>query len=160
MPYTYFKYLQRTHLSLHPHSLDNSTYPRASSRLCYFTLQLLILTLESVVPLRKNTGAVKKIWILCILLIRVVLLAFRCFIYICTFNSVSFYKCTRLIPFFIRHLPADTVAQSVERRRDKPRAWVQILASVRVCICTVAFFLLCYPCEALEGPNSTEVCII
>ena len=31
----------------------------------------------------------------------------------------------------IRVLPADTVAYSVEHRRDKPRNWVQILASVR-----------------------------
>ena len=32
----------------------------------------------------------------------------------------------------IRDLPADTVAQLVERQRDKQKAWVQILASVRL----------------------------
>ena len=36
-----------------------------------------------------------------------------------------------LIRIKIRDLPADTVALSVERRRDMPRAWVRILANVR-----------------------------
>ena len=45
-----------------------------------------------------------------------------------------------------------------KHRRDKPRTWVQILASVRFLFYSVAFILLCYPCEALEGPISTRVC--
>ena len=42
-------------------------------------------------------------------------------------------------------LPTDTVAQWVERRRDKPWAWVRILASVIFFICSVAFFLSLLP---------------
>ena len=57
----------------------------------------------------------------------------------------------------VRVLPADTVAWLVEHRRDKPRNWVQILASVRFFFFSVAFFLLCYPCEALEGSISIRV---
>ena len=38
---------------------------------------------------------------------------------------------------------------------EKPGTWVRILASVRFFICSVASFLLCCPCEALEGPIST-----
>ena len=59
----------------------------------------------------------------------------------------------KFIRIKIRDLPA--VAQSVEHHRDKPRTWLQIEASVRFFICPVAFFLLCYPCEALEGPISS-----
>ena len=66
----------------------------------------------------------------------------------------------KLIRIKIRDLPADAVAQSVERQHDKLKTWVQILASVRCVICSVAFFLLCYPGEALEGPISTGVCTI
>ena len=66
----------------------------------------------------------------------------------------------KLIRIKILDLPNDTVAQSVERRRDKPRAWVRILASVRFLNCSVALFLLCYPVEALEGLISTVVCSI
>ena len=43
---------------------------------------------------------------------------------------------------------------------EKPRTWVRVLASVRFFICSVASFLLCCPCEALEGPISTRVCLI
>ena len=43
---------------------------------------------------------------------------------------------------------------------EKPRTWVRVLASVRFFICSVASFLLCCPCEALEGSISTRVCII
>ena len=57
----------------------------------------------------------------------------------------------------IRILPAVTVAWLVEHRRDKPRNWVQILASVRLLFFPVTFFLFCYPCEALEGPISIMV---
>ena len=60
----------------------------------------------------------------------------------------------------IRLLPDDNVAQSVERRRDNPRAMDRILASVSFLICSVAFFLLCYPGEALQDPFSTGVCTI
>ena len=35
-----------------------------------------------------------------------------------------------LIRIKIQDLPTDTVAQWIEHRRDKPRTWVQILASV------------------------------
>ena len=34
-----------------------------------------------------------------------------------------------------------------------------ILASVRSLTCSVAIFLLCYPCETLEGPILTRACI-
>ena len=37
----------------------------------------------------------------------------------------------KLMMIRIRDVPADTVAQTVERRRDKPWAWVRILVSVR-----------------------------
>ena len=60
----------------------------------------------------------------------------------------------------ILDLPAETVAQSVERRRDRLNTCVGNLASVRFFTCFVAFFLLCYHGEALEGPMSTGVCII
>ena len=55
----------------------------------------------------------------------------------------------KLIRIKIRDLPADTVVQSVERRRDMPIAWVRILAGVRFLIRSVAFFLICYPGKAL-----------
>ena len=42
-------------------------------------------------------------------------------------------------------LPADTVAQWVEHRCDRPSTWVQIIASVMFLICS---FFLCYPGEA------------
>ena len=58
----------------------------------------------------------------------------------------------------IQDLPTDTVAQWVEHRRDKPRKWVQFLASVIFLICSVAFFLSLLPGEALEGQISTGVC--
>ena len=57
----------------------------------------------------------------------------------CLVNSVSFHNCPRLIPI-----------------QSNP---IKIPASVRFLICSVAFFLLCYPCEATEGPISTRVCI-
>ena len=37
----------------------------------------------------------------------------------------------------IGDLPTDSIAQSVERLRDKPKAWVRILAIVRFFICSV-----------------------
>ena len=37
---------------------------------------------------------------------------------------------------------------------EKPGTWVRLPASVRFFICSVASFLLCCPCEALEGPIS------
>ena len=42
---------------------------------------------------------------------------------------------------------------------EKPGTWVRDLASVRFFICSVASIRLCCPCEALEGPISTRVCI-
>ena len=57
-------------------------------------------------------------------------------------------------------LPADTVAQSVERLCDKRKALVRTVASVRFFICFVVFFLLCYLGEALEGLILTGDCII
>ena len=64
----------------------------------------------------------------------------------------------RLIRIKIWDLPADTVAQSVERLCDKPRVCVRILANARFFIYSVVFFLLCYPGEVLGGPISTGVC--
>ena len=55
----------------------------------------------------------------------------------------------------IQDRPTDTIAQLVERWRDKPKGWIRILACVRFLF--VAFFLLCYPGEALEGPILTGV---
>ena len=81
-------------------------------------------------------------------------------IYIYVKKAVERVGDLKLIRIKIRDLPADTVAQSVENRRDKPRAWVRILASARFLICSVASFLLCYLGEALEGPISTGVCTI
>ena len=43
---------------------------------------------------------------------------------------------------------------------EKPGTWVRLPASVRFFIFYVASFLLCCPCEALEGPISTRVGII
>ena len=43
---------------------------------------------------------------------------------------------------------------------EKPGTWVRVLASAGFFICSVASFLLCCHCEALEGPISTRVCII
>ena len=43
---------------------------------------------------------------------------------------------------------------------EKPGTWVRLPASVRFFICSVASFLLCCPCEVLEGPISTRVGII
>ena len=40
---------------------------------------------------------------------------------------------------------------------EKPGTWFRVLASVRFFICSVASFLLCCPCDALEGPISTKV---
>ena len=42
----------------------------------------------------------------------------------------------------IRELSADTIDHLAERLRDKLRAWVRILASVRFSVCSVGFFLL------------------
>ena len=39
---------------------------------------------------------------------------------------------------------------------EMPRNWVRVLACVRFFICSVASFLLCCYCEALEGPISTR----
>ena len=58
----------------------------------------------------------------------------------------------------IQVLPTDAVAQWVEHRRDKPRTWVQILASAIFLFVPLRSFFLCYPGEALEGPISTGVC--
>ena len=46
------------------------------------------------------------------------------------------------------------------RLHDKQMSWVKNLASVRIIICFVAFFPLCYSGEVLEGTILTEVCII
>ena len=58
----------------------------------------------------------------------------------------------KLIRIKILDLLDDTVVQSIERRSDKPKAIVRIIVIVRFFICSVAFFLLCYLGEALEGP--------
>ena len=44
-------------------------------------------------------------------------------------------------------------------RRDNPKTWVQVLASVIFLFCPLRSFFLCYNGEALEGPISTAVCI-
>ena len=64
----------------------------------------------------------------------------------------------KLIWIKIQVLPTDAVAQWVEHQCDKPRSWVQILASVIFLFCSVAFFLSLLPDEALGGPISTGVC--
>ena len=62
-------------------------------------------------------------------------------------------KIWKLIRIKIQYLPTDTVAQWVERRRDKPRTWVQIQASVIFLICAVAFFLSLLPWWSLGRSN-------
>ena len=57
-------------------------------------------------------------------------------------------------------LPADAGAQSIECRSNKPRTWVRIPTNVKFLFGSFAFFLLCYPCEVLESPILTRVCII
>ena len=66
----------------------------------------------------------------------------------------------KLVCINIRDLPAVTVAKSVERRRDKPKAFVRILASVRFFVCYVEFYYLFYLCKALEGSISSGFCIV
>ena len=61
---------------------------------------------------------------------------------------------------FVSYIYIYIYIQPVERRRDKVNTWVGILASVRFLIYFVAFFLLCYPGEALEGQILTRVGII
>ena len=51
---------------------------------------------------------------------------------------------SKLIRIKILDPPADTIAQSVEHRRDKPWTWVQILVSVRLFI-----FFRCIPSSLL-----------
>ena len=58
----------------------------------------------------------------------------------------------------IQDLSTDTVAQWVEHLGDKPRTWVQILASVIFFICSVALFLSLLPWRSVGGQNSTGVC--
>ena len=53
----------------------------------------------------------------------------------------------------IQDLPTDTVAQWVEHRHDKPRARVRILASVRLLICSVVFFLSLLPWRSVGRSN-------
>ena len=68
----------------------------------------------------------------------------------------------------IKDMPNDTVFQLVERRRDKPRALIRILASVRFVICSVAFFLSLLPWRSVGRPNferglqnlSTYICML
>ena len=54
----------------------------------------------------------------------------------------------------------NAMAQFVECLHDKQKACVRILARVKYFVCSFAFFLLCYPGEALECPILTQVCII
>ena len=60
----------------------------------------------------------------------------------------------------ILKLPADSVAQLVERLRDKLKAWVQILANVRFLICSLVFSLPYYTGKALDSSILTRVYII
>ena len=50
------------------------------------------------------------------------------------------------------------IHQWVEHRRDKPWAWVRILASIIFLILPLHSFFLCYPGEELEGPISIGLC--
>ena len=43
---------------------------------------------------------------------------------------------------------------------EKPGTWIELPASVRFFVCSVVSFLLCFPCDALEGPISTRVGMI
>ena len=65
-------------------------------------------------------------------------------IYVCIYTYIYAYICIYICIYTYNN-------------RDKPRTWVQILASVIFFNCSVAFFL-CYPGEALECPISTGVC--
>ena len=53
----------------------------------------------------------------------------------------------------ILNLPADTVVQLVECLSDNLMAWIWTLQSVRFFICSIVFFIPCYPGKTLEGPN-------
>ena len=59
----------------------------------------------------------------------------------------------KLIRIKIQDLPTDTVAQSIEHRRDKPKALVQIQASVRYLICPVVFFHSLLPWRSVGRSN-------
>ena len=59
----------------------------------------------------------------------------------------------KLIRIKIRVLPADTVAQWVEHRRDKPWPWVRIQVSVIFFICSVAFFPSLLPWRSVGRSN-------
>ena len=70
-------------------------------------------------------------------------------------------KIRKLIMIKIQVLPTGTPSLVGKASAlEKPRTWVRVLASVIFFICSVASFFLCCPCEALEGPISTMVCII
>ena len=43
---------------------------------------------------------------------------------------------------------------------EMPGTWVGLPASVKFFIFSVVSFLLCFPCDALEGPISTRVGMI
>ena len=59
----------------------------------------------------------------------------------------------KLIRTNIQDLPTEAVAHWVEYRRDKPRAWVRILASVGFLICSVAFFISLLPWRSVGRYN-------
>ena len=65
----------------------------------------------------------------------------------------SEFKIWKLIRIKIQVLPTGTHSLVGKASAlEKPRNWVRVLASVRFFICSVASFLLCCPCDALEGP--------
>ena len=59
----------------------------------------------------------------------------------------------KLIGIKIQDLPTDTVAQTIEHHRGKPRACVRILASVRFLVSSVAFFLSLLPWQNVGRSN-------
>ena len=73
----------------------------------------------------------------------------------------SEFKIWKLIRTKIQVLPTGTRSLVGKASAlEKPRTRVRVQASVRFFICSVESFLLCCPCEALEGPISTRVYII
>ena len=68
-------------------------------------------------------------------------------------SKVDYFFSIVIVLYDMFLLTAFTVAQWVEHRRDKPRTWVQILASVYFFICSVAFFLPLLPWRSVGRSN-------
>ena len=76
-------------------------------------------------------------------------------------NKCRFYESTLLnYAYPCRNWTFQRFARAAQRKDATEQIKNLTLAGVRFFICSVASFLLCCPCEALEGPISTRVGII